>query len=85
MSLYVEPKTYRCPRCEDEIRGFTPFAKHVKACKAPKKIKPEPTGITVPCLDCGMPFPNAKELGIHRTKTHFGEQSLGGSTLGDWR
>jgi len=74
-----------CPRCDTEFRGFTPYAKHVQQCKAPKKVKPEVvSAVTIPCFDCGLKFPNAIQLGLHRTKTHFGEQSLGGSTLGQW-
>jgi len=33
------------------------------------------------CLDCGELFPDAKALGIHRTRVHFGTASLNRGTL----
>lgn len=36
----------------------------------------------VQCLDCGEKFPDAKALGIHKSRVHFSDRSLSGSTLG---
>lgn len=32
--------------------------------------------------ECGEKFPDAKALGIHKTRVHFGDRSLTGSQLG---
>lgn len=36
----------------------------------------------VQCIDCGEKFPDAKALGIHRSRVHFSDRSLTGSGLG---
>lgn len=36
----------------------------------------------VQCLECNEKFPDAKSLGIHKTRVHFGDRSLTGSQLG---
>jgi hypothetical protein len=40
-----------------------------------------PEAISVQCLECGDRFPDARTLGAHRTRIHFTEFSINGSTL----
>ena len=43
--------------------------------------KTEQPDARLPCLVCGERFANAKELGLHTTRLHFGDSSLGRSSL----
>lgn len=43
--------------------------------------KTEQPDTRVPCLVCGERLANAKELGLHNTRLHFGDSSLGRSSL----
>ena len=78
----------RCPRCNAGFQGQKNFVKHVIRCKVPRKVRTEPVErpvLLVPCLDCGEKFENARECGQHRTRKHFGEISVQGSSLRDVR
>lgn len=52
----------------------------------PREIPPTTTEVSVKdgrvqCLDCLEKFPDAKSLGIHRSRVHFRDRSLTGSQL----
>jgi len=48
----------------------------------PPPLEPPSPPPRVRCLDCGELFPDAKSMGIHQTRVHFGAASLSRSHLG---
>jgi hypothetical protein len=76
-------KSLECPCGKSFVRPKM-FARHRIVCsKALAAARPEPppamaaaaaangASTRVQCLDCGERFPDAKALGIHRSRTHF--------------
>jgi len=73
-------KKYARVRCEGCGRGIDPrgLHKHQQACKP----KTNGSGLRCDHPGCGETFENARGLGVHKSKTHYGASSLTRSQLG---
>jgi len=70
------PEPQRRPR----LPGRTPQAREISGEKTEATLPGQVGGVRnqtglVACLDCGEKFPDAKAMGIHKTRVHFNEDS----------
>lgn len=71
-------------QCKQCLRDYQNDRHRKQQAERMQKLhKADDTVITVPCDVCGSAFPNAKAMGIHKTRIHFNERSSAqGSSLG---
>lgn len=73
----------RCPGC-GSLFGKHGLRVHAHSCKrflVQSQEEPRPT-LPVRCDECPQEFPNARLMGQHKTREHFGMASMLTSTLG---